>query len=72
MPVIAAIERGVERMRGTGIGIAVHGMTDVVGILCVQALERETGEAGRRRRVHRNRSIATDRSRNGGRPTHCY
>src|ERR1700730_7482116 len=70
VPVVAAVEGRVERMRRTRIGIAVQGMTDMIGILRVQALERETSEAHRRRRVERRRSIAVDAGRRDSGPTH--
>jgi len=51
MPIEAAIERGRQLARRQCIRIAVQGAADMVGIFIVQALERERGEAGRRRRV---------------------
>ena len=66
VPIEAAIERRRERMRRLRIGGAVHHIRDMVGILLMQALERQRREradaaiqapaaapAARRRRVRR-------------------
>jgi hypothetical protein len=45
MPVIAAEEGGCELARRRHVGVTVHGMADLIGILLVHAGERKVGEA---------------------------
>ena len=46
VPVVTAVERRREFAGRADIGITVHRMRDLIGILLVHAVEREVREAG--------------------------